>query len=149
MTKKPIFSIFPVLVAFAIGGCASTGSNTTSNSSSTREAAPKAQAQAAQAREEREIVGTPAKNSKFNKVKIGMSQREVEHYIGPGTDVQAYITGKSFIPFYMGADRYRYEVYYKGAGRLVYQGGGINGGQGLLVKIVHNASETGFASKKR
>lgn len=52
---------------------------------------------------EGEIVGTPAANSKFAKLKIGMRQREVEDLIGPPTDEDGHITGKGFIPFFSAA----------------------------------------------
>jgi hypothetical protein len=94
---------------------------------------------------EGEIVGTPAKNSKFTKVKIGMGMKEVTDLIGPPTDQGAYVTGKAFIPFYFGGDRYRHELVYKGQGRLVFAGGSVgNPSAGRLIRIVHNAKEPGY-----
>src|SRR5438874_12253227 len=57
---------------------------------------------------EGEIVGTPAKNSTFTKLELGMGMKQVMDLIGPPTDQGAYVTGKAFIPFYFGSDRYRH-----------------------------------------
>lgn len=94
---------------------------------------------------EGEISGIPAANSKFTRLKIGMSQEEVYDLIGPPTDQGAYATGKAWIPFYHGSDRVRYEAVYKGHGRLIYssQAGWGSSGQ-YLTWIIHNASEPGY-----
>lgn len=91
-----------------------------------------------------EIWGTPAKNSKFANLQIGMSQAEVEDKIGRPSDMKTYVTGKAWIPFYFGTDAHRFETYYKGVGSLIYTGGGIGGGRGVLVGINHDASEDGY-----
>lgn len=94
---------------------------------------------------EGEIIGTPAKNSRFTQLEIGMGMRQVMDLIGPPTDQGAYITGKAFIPFYFGSDRYRHELAYKGQGRLVFAGGGRgNLGVGRLIRITHNENESGY-----
>ncbi len=36
------------------------------------------------------------------------------------TDQGGYITGKAWIPFYFGSDRARWEMAYKGKGRLIF-----------------------------
>lgn len=51
-----------------------------------------------------EIIGTPAPNSKFAKLEIGMGRSEVRDLIGSPNDTSGHITGKQFIPFYFGAD---------------------------------------------
>ncbi len=91
-----------------------------------------------------EVWGQPAKNSKFAKLQIGMSQAEVEDKIGRPSDTKYYVTGKAWIPFYFGNDAHRYETYYKGSGSLIYTGGGIGGGHGQLIGINHDASEDGY-----
>ncbi|PKO57748.1 MAG: hypothetical protein CVU25_06915 [Betaproteobacteria bacterium HGW-Betaproteobacteria-19] len=91
-----------------------------------------------------EIWGTPAKNSKFTSLQIGMSQGEVEGKIGRGTDMRTYMTGKAWIPFYFGTDGHRFETFYKGQGSLIYTGGGVGGGRGVLVGINHDATEDGY-----
>jgi hypothetical protein len=129
-------------------GCQTAPKSESSTTSSTKAQAPTA-AKAPEAKsgdaKEGEIVGTPAKNSKFTKLKIGMGMKEVTDLIGQPTDQGAYVTGKAFIPFYFGGDRYRHELVYKGQGRLVFAGGSVgNLGAGRLIRIVHNANESGY-----
>jgi hypothetical protein len=65
--------------------------------------------------------------------------------LGQPSDQGAHPTGKAFIPFYFGSDRFRYEVVYKGQGRLLFAGGAGFGWDGNthLIWIIHSASETG------
>lgn len=91
---------------------------------------------------EGEITGKPAPGSKFSKLKIGMSVKQVTDLLGQPSDRGAYVTGKAFIPFYFGGDRHRYEAVYKGAGRLIFAGGAIGEwGSGYLIWIIHNPRE--------
>jgi len=94
---------------------------------------------------EGEITGIPAPNSKFTQLQIGMGMRQVTDIAGPPTDQGAYITGKAFIPFYFGSDRHRYELIYKGEGRLIFAGGSFgNFNSGNLIWIIHCATEPGY-----
>jgi hypothetical protein len=94
---------------------------------------------------EGEITGTPARNSRFTRLQIGMSAKQVTDLAGPPTDQGAYVTGKAFIPVYFGSDRHRYEMTYKGQGRLVFAGGGMGDySSGNLIWIIHNPNETGY-----
>lgn len=94
---------------------------------------------------EGDITGTPAPGTKFNKVQLGMGMKQVTDLIGQPTDQGAYVTGKAWIPFYFGGDQYRHELAYKGMGRLVFAGGGLNNlGSGKLIRIIHNANDTGY-----
>jgi hypothetical protein len=94
---------------------------------------------------EGEITGNPAPNSKFTKLQIGMPVRQVTDLAGPPTDQGAYITGKAWIPFYFGADRHRFEMTYKGQGRLIFAGGGMGDfTSGYLIWIIHNPNEPGY-----
>ena len=65
--------------------------------------------------------------------------------MGEPSDQGAHITGKAFIPFYFGSDRYRYEVVYKGQGRLLFASGAGFGWDANthLIWIIHSANETG------
>jgi hypothetical protein len=85
---------------------------------------------------EGEVYGNIPPNSKWAKLQIGMMQAEVERILG-GTsmDIRTHPTGKAFIPFYFGTDRYRYEVVYRGQGSVSYTGGSWGGGQGVLMMI--------------
>jgi outer membrane protein assembly factor BamE (lipoprotein component of BamABCDE complex) len=94
---------------------------------------------------EGEITGKPAPKSKFGKLGIGMSMKQVTDLIGQPTDSGAYMTGKAWIPFYFGSDRHRYEMTYKSQGRLIFAGGSIgNFTGGNLIWIIHNANESGY-----
>lgn len=94
---------------------------------------------------EGEITGTPARSSKFSRLQIGMPMKQVTDLIGQPTDQGAYLTGKAWIPFYFGSDRTRYELVYKGQGRLIFSGeGGFGYGAGHLTWIIHNANEPGY-----
>jgi hypothetical protein len=94
---------------------------------------------------EGEITGNPTRNSRFNRLQIGMSARQVTDIAGQPTDQGAYVTGKAFIPFYFGGDRHRYEMTYKGQGRLVFAGGGMGDySGGNLIWIIHNSNESGY-----
>lgn len=87
----------------------------------------------------------PPAGSKLAQVKAGMSPREVEAILGPPTGENAYVTGKAFIPYYFGRDRSRQAYFYKGLGRVVFQGSG-GFGQNYRVRFVdYDPSEDGVA----
>jgi hypothetical protein len=95
---------------------------------------------------EGEITGKPAGNSKFSRLQIGMTMKQVADIVGAPTDQGSYVSGKAWIPFYFGADRHRHELVYKGQGRLIFAGGGgwiPSGGEGNLIWIIHNSGEPG------
>ncbi|MEY4561552.1 MAG: hypothetical protein RLZZ618_829, partial [Pseudomonadota bacterium] len=129
MTLLPLRRAQPLVAlcaaAFMLAGCnttpkseaPSTGGTGTSTSTSTTKPAAKPAAAPTEKTAEGEIVGTPAPNSKFTQLKFGMGMKQVTDIIGQPTDQGAYITGKAFIPFYFGGDRYRHELAYKGQGR--------------------------------
>lgn len=67
-----------------------------------------------------EIVGTPTPESKFSKLKIGMSLEQVEKLIGRPNSTDSRITGKQYQPFYFGGDTQRTEAFYKNEGQLTF-----------------------------
>ncbi len=94
---------------------------------------------------EGEVFGKPAANSKFKSLQIGMSMKQVTDIAGQPSDQGAYITGKAWIPFYFGSDRHRYEMVFKGHGRLVFAGGSLgNYTGGNLIMIIHNNKEGSY-----
>lgn len=93
---------------------------------------------------EGEITGKPAPGSKFTRLQIGMSRQQVLDIVGQPTDQGAYITGKAFIPFFFGSDRYRHELAYKGQGRLIFAGSSGFDSNAHLIWIIHSASESGY-----
>lgn len=94
---------------------------------------------------EGDITGKPAAGSRFRGLQIGMPMRQVTDLVGQPTDQGAYVTGKAWIPFYFGSDRYRHELVYKGQGRLIFAGGSAGDwANGHLIWIIHNAAEPGY-----
>lgn len=92
-----------------------------------------------------EITGVVIPGSPFSKLQIGMPLRQVTDLAGQPTDQGAYITGKAFIPFYFGSDRYRYELVYKGQGRLIFAGGSAGDLTGAhLIWIIYSPTEGGY-----
>lgn len=92
-----------------------------------------------------EIIGKPAKNSKFSKIQIGMGRKQVEDIIGLPSDSHVYNTGKMFIPFYFGKDAYRIETFYKKEGSLTFEGGGVTGTSGVLIRVSVDSTADGYA----
>lgn len=85
---------------------------------------------------EGEVYGNIPPNSKWAKLQIGMQQPQVERILGgTSAEVRTHPTGKAFIPFYYGTDRYRYEVVYRGQGSVSYTGGSWGAGAGVLMMI--------------
>ena len=93
---------------------------------------------------EGEITGKPAPGSKLSKLSIGMPMKQVLDLVGTPTDQGSYLTGKAWIPFNFGSDRYRYEVVYKGQGRLVFSGSAGFDSTAHLIWIIHSANELGY-----
>jgi len=171
-SSAALWAVTAAVALLATAGCASRGGSGTGQSSAAPAAAPAAPARAgakagmdAQGNViesskveagsgrtvkglngyEGEITGNPARNSRFNRLQIGMSARQVTDIAGQPTDQGAYVTGKAFIPFYFGGDRHRYEMTYKGQGRLVFAGGGMGDySGGNLIWIIHNPNESGY-----
>ncbi|MDE2161273.1 MAG: hypothetical protein KGJ30_20380 [Burkholderiales bacterium] len=92
---------------------------------------------------EGEITGRPAPGSKFTRLKIGMSATEVRSILGEPDDQGMHPTGKAWIPFYFGSDKYRYETVYKGQGRLLFaSSAGMGWDPNMhLIWIIHSARE--------
>lgn len=82
-----------------------------------------------------EVHGNIPAGSKWARLQIGMHQSEVERILGVTSNIRGYVTGKAFIPFYFGTDSHRYEAVYAGQGSVAYTGGGMGGGQGVLMMI--------------
>jgi outer membrane protein assembly factor BamE (lipoprotein component of BamABCDE complex) len=93
----------------------------------------------------RGIYGNPPRHSRFSKLRIGMSAKEVTDLIGEPTDQKTYMTGKVWIPFYFGSDRVRMEYRYKGQGVLTFVGGGgVASSHFTLYRVIYNPKEEGY-----
>ena len=85
---------------------------------------------------EGEVYGNIPPGSKWARLKIGMEQSEVQSILGVTHEVRHTPTGKAFMPFYYGTDRYRNEHVYRGQGSVSYTSGGHWGaGRGVLMMI--------------
>lgn len=87
-----------------------------------------------------EVIGTPAPNSKFAKLKIGMNMAEVQDILDRAPDrTHSYESGKRWIPFYFGNDARRLQAMWKGEGCLMFTNGNVWGGSGGdLIGITHD-----------
>ena len=85
-----------------------------------------------------EIIGKPAPGSKFAKLKIGMTLKQVENLIGSPTNTWSHPNpAKTFIPFYRGDDRWVLQSAYKGEGVLTFNAGGDQ----VLTRVEVNKAE--------
>lgn len=92
-----------------------------------------------------EVVGTPAPDSKFAKIQVGMYSRQVMDPIGPPSDQKTYMTGKAWIPFHLGSDNSRTEYHYKGEGVLTFSNGGVGDmGSMKLIRVKVDNRESGY-----
>ncbi len=148
ITNRYAFVAVAIVATFMLVGC-----QTAQKSGSTASAAPSLKAESTKDTQtvkgidgwEGEISGKPAPGSKFTKLKIGMGMKQVTDLIGQPTDQGSYVTGKAWIPFYFGSDRYRHELVYKHQGRLIFAGGSVGDfTSGRLISIIHNAQEGGY-----
>lgn len=93
-----------------------------------------------------EVIGNAAPQSKFSKLQIGMSTREVSNLIGVADDEHQHETGKRWIPFYFGGDVQRRQVLYKGEGCLTFTAGNQFGAGGRkLIRIYVDPTNACFA----
>ena len=132
-------------VSVLLGACATQSARTEASNAQAQKAAAPATAPASGAPRvvksrdgsyTGEILGTPAPDSKFAKLQIGMETIEVQKVVGRFPDqVHSYESGKRWIPFYFGNDARRMQVLYKGEGCLVFTGGGAFSSGGDLIQI--------------
>lgn len=109
-----------VMTTAMLGACGSNKAKTDNASTSAKPAAA-----------EGTIIGKPAAGSKFAKLKLGMTLKQVVALIGAPNDQSTHPTGKSAIPFYFGPDRWVIEYFYKGEGRLT-----LNSGEEQLLTLI-------------
>ena len=125
--------------AFVVGvaGCAKQSSSTRAEREQQKQAAEQAK------------YPPPPANSKMAQITPEMREAQVMKIMGPPDDSKAYVTGKAFIPFYYGGDSTRFAAYWKGQGRVIFQGGNAWGaGRGRVVRVEYDPAEDGFADTK-
>jgi hypothetical protein len=138
----------PFILVGLVAGCAST------KTASEPEAKP-APAQAAPAKteksksaadkEEARIIGNIPRGSPFSKIALDMPQKQVYDLIGKPNDTKYYQTGKAWIPFYHGGDTSRFEVFYKGQGRITFTRDSRYSNVSKVYRIEYDPTENGYA----
>lgn len=133
--------ILIVFAAILSSACASRTAKTDTAPATTDAAKKDAKKESAKktdaAEPEGEIVGKPAPGSKFAKLKLGMTLKQVEKLIGPPSQQWQRPTAKLAIPFYFGPDRWVMEYSYKKEGLLTFN----YGEEQFLTRIVVNKDE--------
>ncbi len=71
--------------------------------------------------------------SALAKVNVGMNDAEVRKLLGDPDNANAYMTGKSWIPFYYGPDTHRTDWMYRGQGRVVFSRNPYSG----ALEVIH------------
>lgn len=79
-------------------------------------------------------------SSPLAKIENGMNDSDVRKLLGEPSNINAYMTGKQFIPYYYGSDTSRTDWMYKGVGRVVFSRNRYS--QGLkVINVIHNPEE--------
>ncbi len=137
--KKSFIVALSALVVFAVlAGCARNKSAEDTTTPQKQEKSEKVDKKADKKDESKTgMIGTPARGSKFAKLKLGMTMNEVFSKIGRPNAQWHRPTGKAHIPFYFGDDRWVFECSYKKEGRLTFN----SGGDQILTTIEVNKNE--------
>lgn len=84
----------------------------------------------------RPVVQNIPASSKFSNIKVGMGRAQTVTFVGEPDKTAKHQSGKAFIPFYHGNDRYHTTYYYHGEGRLEIDS------DDNVVEIQYDPSET-------
>ncbi|MFA5073780.1 MAG: hypothetical protein WC539_07780 [Nitrospirota bacterium] len=123
MKKSFIIVLCALTVLAVLTGCARKSQDDTT-APQKQEKSKKIDKKAEKKDEKTGLIGTPARGSKFAKLKLGMTMKEVFAKIGRPSAQWERPTGKAHIPFYFGDDRWVIECSYKKEGRLTFNAGG-------------------------
>ncbi|MBW2698501.1 MAG: hypothetical protein JRE70_18600 [Deltaproteobacteria bacterium] len=82
----------------------------------------------------------PPSDSLLAKVQLNSSDIVVRKIMGEPDDANAYMTGKSWIPFYYGSDTRRTDWIYSGKGRVVFSNSRYTGAL-KVIKVLYNPNE--------
>lgn len=151
----PVNRLIPVICIAFLFGCASqqkkpktikSPAKTTLTKPAPATPAAKVEVQAVRSADgliKGEIVGTPAPDSKFTQLQIGMTLEQVEKLIGRPDDSDSRITGKQYQPFHFGGDTQRTEAFYKGEGQLTFSNTQPDSAADRLIRIMVDPNATG------
>jgi hypothetical protein len=81
-------------------------------------------------------------------VRPGMNTEQVSEILGSPNEQTNQMTGKRFIPYYMGPDAARFIWHYKGLGRVVFNVGSPFGGSPGVIKTEYDPSEAGASPSR-
>ncbi len=84
----------------------------------------------------------PPAGHKFAQIQVGMSDAQVRAILGEPSDAGAHITGKAFIPYYMGSDTSRVEWVYKGSGIIQFNSNRWTSAL-KVIRVVYDPAEDG------
>ena len=125
-------------LTMALSGCVSktdSASSSKSKSESTATATAKSTSKAA-------VKTVPVlAGSSLSKVEIGMTDAEVRALLGEPASIRSYPTGKNWIPFYFGADTYRFDWIYSKLGRVVFANASRFSRSINVVEVIKNPEE--------
>ena len=82
----------------------------------------------------------PPEGSPLANVEISMNDTQVRQIMGEPNDANAYMTGKSWIPYYYGPDTTRTDWMYYGTGRVVFSRNRYSGGL-KVIRVIYNPDE--------
>ena len=81
----------------------------------------------------------------ISEITVGMSMQQAAAIAGPPNSVNAYITGKAFIPFnFKGGDTHREVGHYKGQGRIIYSNSSAYSSDQRVLEVQLDPNESGY-----
>ena len=119
--------VVPVALVALLGCAHRNSSSSTTTSSSSSSAAPAAPANTATDSAQAASTIPIPKGHPFEKVKTDMTDAQVKQILGAPNSQQAYVSGKTFIPYYYGTEGSRESWTYKGKGTIVFSRNRWNG----------------------
>lgn len=88
---------------------------------------------------EAQAIPAPA-GSPFSQIQLDMNDERVRAILGAPDDVNAYMTGKAFIPYYYGTDTARTDWLYRGQGRIVFSRNRYTGSL-KVIRVLYNPAD--------
>lgn len=127
-----------LMTASFVGGCASSSRSGSATGADSQNPEGARLVKSRDGKYKGRIIGTPAPDSKFAKLEIGMEMPEIMKIMERQPDEShTYESGKRWIPFYYGNDARRMQALFRGEGCLITTGGNIWGGAGGDLIEIH------------